>query len=163
MEDSLEGFERLRDVEQRALVGVLEHLDDVHRLLLDELSHDHTVLVVEDVHWADDATIDALVVAGRRIGKLPSLVVVTCRDGEVPEGVHGAVDVIESGDMTFLEEGQPRKDLACTVTPEKPQLGFDLRFHAGYDVTIPLRDLSGSENMLTIVFRVTGVPETSIS
>lgn len=65
-------------------------------------------------------------------------------------GVH-----IYNTDMAVLETQDVRKDLACTVTPEKPQLGFDLRFHAGYDVTVPLKDLSGSENQLTILFRVT--------
>jgi hypothetical protein len=58
-------------------------------------------------------------------------------------------------DNTILEAGEPRTDLACTVTPQKTQVGFDLRFHAGYDVRIPLRELAGSENMLSIVFRVT--------
>ena len=31
------------------------------------------VLVLEDVHWADDATLDAITVLGRRIGSLPAL------------------------------------------------------------------------------------------
>jgi DNA-binding CsgD family transcriptional regulator/tetratricopeptide (TPR) repeat protein len=78
---------------------------EVHTLLVDELGRSArpTVFVVEDVHWADGATIDALVVVGRRIRSLRALVLVTCRDGEVPEGVHGAVDVIRSGDLSFLE------------------------------------------------------------
>ena len=58
-------------------------------------------------------------------------------------------------DMAVLEAGDPRKDLPCTVVPVKPVLGFDLRFHAGYDVSIPLKDLAGSDNLLTILFRVT--------
>jgi hypothetical protein len=29
-----------------------------------------------------------------------------------------------------LEAQEVRKEVACTVTPEKPVLGFDLRFHA---------------------------------
>ena len=37
-------------------------------------------------------------------------------------------------DMAVLEAQDVRKDLPCTVTPDKPVLGFDLRFHAGYDV-----------------------------
>jgi len=57
-------------------------------------------------------------------------------------------------DLAVLESGETRKDLPCTVTPEKPAVGFDLRFHAGYQVTIPLRDLSGSENLLNVLFRV---------
>jgi hypothetical protein len=41
------------------------------------------------------------------------------------------------------------------VTQVKPQLGFDLRFHAGYDITVPLREISGDGNQLTILFKVT--------
>ncbi|MGY1815485.1 ATP-binding protein [Blastococcus sp. SYSU D00820] len=43
-----------------------------------------TVLVLEDVHWADDATVDLVRTVGRRIGRLPAVLVLTCRDGEVP-------------------------------------------------------------------------------
>jgi hypothetical protein len=58
-------------------------------------------------------------------------------------------------DMSVLEAGEPRKDLPCAVVSDKPVLGFDLRFHAGYEVSIPLKELAGSENALTILFRVT--------
>jgi hypothetical protein len=58
-------------------------------------------------------------------------------------------------DSAVLEAQEVRKDLPCTVTPIKPTLGFDLRFHAGYEVSIPLKDLAGSEDMLTTIFRVT--------
>ncbi len=57
-------------------------------------------------------------------------------------------------DAAILESDEARKDLPCTVTPRKAELGFDLRFHAGYDVTVPLRELAGIGEMLTIVFRV---------
>jgi hypothetical protein len=57
-------------------------------------------------------------------------------------------------DMAVLEAGEVRKDLPCTVTPQKAQLGFDLRLHAGYDVVVPLDELAGTDNDLTIVFRV---------
>src|SRR5580704_214530 len=65
-----------------------------------------------------------------------------------------AVHIINT-DLAVLETQDVRKDLNCTVTPDKPLLGFDLRFHAGFDVSIPLKDLAGSENYLTILFRVT--------
>ena len=42
-----------------------------------------TVLVLEDVHWADDATLDVLRYLGRRVDDLPLMVVVTYRDEEV--------------------------------------------------------------------------------
>ena len=68
-------------------------------------------------------------------------------------GPSGTVNIFNT-DLAVLEAGETRKDIPCTVTPEKPNVGFDLRFHAGYQVTIPLKDLSGSENMLNILFRV---------
>jgi DNA-binding CsgD family transcriptional regulator len=38
-----------------------------------------TVLVLEDVHWADEGTLDALRLIGRRIGTVPVLVIATFR------------------------------------------------------------------------------------
>jgi hypothetical protein len=67
----------------------------------------------------------------------------------------GGVVRINNSDMAILETRDVRKDLPCTVTPSKPDLGFDLRFHAGFDITLPLSDIAGNENQLTILFRVT--------
>ncbi len=72
----------------------------------------------------------------------------------IPPGPSGAVRTFGT-DTAVLEAQDVRKDLPCTVTPVKPALGFDLRFHGGYEVAIPLKDLVGQENLLTTVFRVT--------
>ena len=45
------------------------------------------VIVLEDVHWADDGTLDLLRVVGRRLRDLPVLVLATYRDDEV-SGIH---------------------------------------------------------------------------
>jgi hypothetical protein len=59
-------------------------------------------------------------------------------------------------DQAILEVPEPRKDLPCNVNPTKTaQVGFDLKFHGGYEVSVPLKELSGQENLLTIIFRVT--------
>jgi predicted ATPase len=42
-----------------------------------------TVAVIEDVHWADEATIDLLNFVGRRLSRRTALVLVTYRDNEV--------------------------------------------------------------------------------
>lgn len=60
-----------------------------------------------------------------------------------------------TSDAAILEAEEQRKDLPCTVAPVKPALGFDLRFHSGYTVNIPLRELAGEGNQLTMVFRIT--------
>jgi DNA-binding CsgD family transcriptional regulator/tetratricopeptide (TPR) repeat protein len=43
-----------------------------------------TVLVIEDLHWADDVTLDVLGYLARRIATLPSLLLLTFRDDETP-------------------------------------------------------------------------------
>ncbi|MBY0507693.1 MAG: acetyltransferase [Bryobacteraceae bacterium] len=58
-------------------------------------------------------------------------------------------------DEAVLEAGDPRTDLPCAVVHPKPVLGFDLRFHARYEVTVPMRELAGAENLLSVLFRVT--------
>ncbi|MDE3196351.1 MAG: acetyltransferase, partial [Acidobacteriota bacterium] len=58
-------------------------------------------------------------------------------------------------DAAILEIEDIKKDLPCTVTQIKPILGFDMRFHTGYDITLPLRELEGDGNQLTIVFKAT--------
>lgn len=63
-----------------------------------------------------------------------------------------AVNLLAS-DEAALEQEQERKDIPCTVTERKPELGFDLRFHSGYDVNVPLKELSGND-LLTVLFRV---------
>jgi len=55
--------------------AVLRRLDDASVL---------TVLVVEDVHWADEATLDLLRFLGRRVRNAPALLVVTYRDDALP-------------------------------------------------------------------------------
>ena len=57
-------------------------------------------------------------------------------------------------DISVLEAGETRKDLPCSVVGSKPLLGFDLRYHGGFEVSVPMKELAGSENVLTIVFRV---------
>src|ERR1700722_3335872 len=75
---------------------------------------------------------------------------------QVPVGSSDAPVRMFSSDMAVLEAQEPRKDLNCTVSPIKTAtLGFDLRFHDGFDVTIPLKELAGQENQLPILFRVT--------
>jgi DNA-binding CsgD family transcriptional regulator len=41
------------------------------------------LLVLEDVHWADEATLDVLRVLGRRVERAPALVLATYRDDEL--------------------------------------------------------------------------------
>lgn len=59
--------------------------EQVFTALLDEVSRPGppTVLVVEDAHWADEATLDLLLFLARRIVRAGAVLVVTYRDDEV--------------------------------------------------------------------------------
>jgi predicted ATPase len=76
---------------------------DIHNLLLSELERPPpVVLVLEDVHWADDATLDAITVLGRRIGSVPALLVLTYRGGEAGS-LPAAIAAIRANDSLFIE------------------------------------------------------------
>ncbi len=71
----------------------------------------------------------------------------------------GGAPNLPATDLAVLEARESRRDLPCVVTPQKPSLGFDLRFHSGFDISIPLKELAGLEDTLTILFRVAPAPE----
>lgn len=73
--------------------------------------------------------------------------------GETP----GGAVRLPAADRALLESQESRRTLPCTVTPSKPELGFDLAFHAGFEIGLPLKDLAANGNRLTMIFRV--VPE----
>jgi DNA-binding SARP family transcriptional activator/tetratricopeptide (TPR) repeat protein len=58
--------------------------DDVFPALLRFLAARPTVVVVDDVHWADDVTLDAIRYLSRRIPGVPAIIVLTYRDEDVP-------------------------------------------------------------------------------
>ncbi|MBA3586253.1 MAG: ATP-binding protein, partial [Chloroflexi bacterium] len=45
-----------------------------------------TILAIEDLHWADDATLDSLSVIAQIVHERPALVLATCRDDELVAG-----------------------------------------------------------------------------
>jgi DNA-binding CsgD family transcriptional regulator/tetratricopeptide (TPR) repeat protein len=60
--------------------------DELFAALLAELdSPALTIAVVEDVHWADEATLDLLSFLGRRLSRTKALLLVTYRDDEVDD------------------------------------------------------------------------------
>jgi DNA-binding CsgD family transcriptional regulator len=80
---------------------------EVHARLIAELERPPApaVLVLEDVHWADEATLDAITVLGRRIASLPAVLVLTLRPGEAPPAhpLHATLGSIRPDRSTVLE------------------------------------------------------------
>ena len=83
--------------------GATSH--EIFPLLLEELDGPQpTVLVLEDVHWADGATADAATFVIRRIGSLPALLVLTIREGEAAcESLDAMLGAAGAAGATFLQ------------------------------------------------------------
>jgi DNA-binding CsgD family transcriptional regulator/tetratricopeptide (TPR) repeat protein len=96
---------------------------EIQTLLVEELELPPrpAVLVLEDVHWADEATLDAITLVGRRIGSLPALLVVTFRGGESPPGhpLHAAVGAVPADAAVFLELAPLSRDAVATLAGER--------------------------------------------
>jgi ATP/maltotriose-dependent transcriptional regulator MalT len=77
--------------------------------LLEELDNPirPTVLVLEDVHWADEATLDVTRYLGRRIAHLPAVLALTYRDDEVDADhpLHSVLGVLPAA---VVHRVQPR-------------------------------------------------------
>jgi DNA-binding CsgD family transcriptional regulator/tetratricopeptide (TPR) repeat protein len=70
--------------ELEELVGAAARPYEVAAALIRELrARAPTVLVLEDVHWADEATLDVLTLLAARIGSAPALVLASYRDDEL--------------------------------------------------------------------------------
>lgn len=59
-------------------------MDAVSRVVAALADRDPLLLVLEDVHWADDLSLRLLAVLARRVRNLPVLILVTARDEELP-------------------------------------------------------------------------------
>ncbi|WP_267480485.1 ATP-binding protein [Roseibium aggregatum] len=70
----LSGSTQIRDEEAMLFGGLVEHLSSLR---------EPVVLVIEDLHWADDRTLDWLKFIGRRIAMLPLLLVCSYRDDQL--------------------------------------------------------------------------------
>lgn len=76
------------------------------RALLDALHGARpTLLIIEDTHWADEATLDAIRFVGRRIARASAVVVLTFRDGEVDldHPLRAVVGDIPAGDVVRVK------------------------------------------------------------
>ena len=68
---------------QRALEDEAGPHDVVAGLVHELGRHEPGILVLEDVHWADEATLDVLRLLTRRLQRLPTLVVASLREDEL--------------------------------------------------------------------------------
>jgi DNA-binding CsgD family transcriptional regulator/tetratricopeptide (TPR) repeat protein len=112
------------ELEEALTGGAAPH--EIHGLLLAEVKEPPApaVLVLEDIHWADEATLDVVTVLARRIDTLPLLLVLTCRDGEArpDHPVHAAVAATRPD--AFLELAPLSESAVASLAGEGGEVVF---------------------------------------
>ncbi len=93
-----------------------------------------TVLVIEDVHWADEATLDVLTLLASRIGPAPALVLVSYRDDELDR----------DGALRFLVGELVRRTSRLRIEPLSPDAVAALAQPYGIDPTELYRTTDGN-------------------
>jgi predicted ATPase len=80
----------LYDIAPKAQSNLLTLLEDeaprasILAAVLEEMDgRTPSIFVIEDIHWADEATLDLLKFLGRRVNRVKSMLVATYRDDEV--------------------------------------------------------------------------------
>jgi hypothetical protein len=61
---------------------------------------------------------------------------------------------LQFDELAVLASRERHAALACQVTFDRPELGFDLRFHSDYHVTVPVKVLADSGGWLEVAMRV---------
>jgi DNA-binding CsgD family transcriptional regulator/tetratricopeptide (TPR) repeat protein len=118
------------------------------RALLRQVSEPGTlnVLVVEDVHWADEATIDLLRFLGRRLRDTPVLIIVTYRD-----------DGLVTDDLLRLALGDlsaQRSTRRVELAPLSADAVRVLAGGSGFDAAVLYRLTGGNPFYVTEVMQV---------
>src|SRR6516165_5736333 len=121
------------EVAARAADGARPY--DVAAALLRELAARPSVVVFEDVHWADEATLDVIRLAGRRVGDVPALLVLSYRDDDLNRSHPLRIvlgDLPGSDRVTRLElAGLSSRAVAELADPEGVDAGELYRWTAG--------------------------------
>jgi DNA-binding CsgD family transcriptional regulator/tetratricopeptide (TPR) repeat protein len=134
-------------LEQALAAGAAAH--DVQTLLIAELERPQrpTVLVLEDVHWADDATFDSITVLGRRIATLPALLVLTFRGGEAPPGhpLRAAIGAIPAEATALIELAPLSEDAVAALAGDAAEAVYEATGGNPFYVTELLASRTGEE------------------
>ena len=115
-----EGLGISTDRDRDSLLGQL--ISDIRR-------HGTTLLVIEDAHWADDASIELLSMLGRRVPELPLLLVVTYREEEASSEhpLQLAIgDLVTAGSTVWLGLAPLSRDGVRSLADQAGVTGDDL-------------------------------------
>jgi DNA-binding CsgD family transcriptional regulator/tetratricopeptide (TPR) repeat protein len=118
------------------------------------------VVIVEDIHWADEATLECLAYLGRRVHRTSALVLVTTRDDEIPAGHPVRImlgDLLSAAGARIVEPRRLSRSAVerlvgdgaagrrvWEVAGGNPFLTSELRGAAGNEIPVTLRDAAAA-------------------
>jgi DNA-binding CsgD family transcriptional regulator/tetratricopeptide (TPR) repeat protein len=122
--------------------------DAVFGAVHQELAGRPTAMIVEDVHWADDATLDVLRYLAWRIPSLPSVLVLTYRDDELGDDhpLRRVLGALASSEVRRL-----------TLQPLSPRAVEELSGGRGADAAAVLAATAGNPFFVTEVLANPGI------
>ena len=145
-------------LESALSAGVGSH--EIQSLLIAELKlpPQPTVLVLEDVHWADEATLDVVTVLVRRIDSLPALLILTVRGGEARRGhpLYAALGAVQAGSSMFVELAALSPIAVASLAGENADAVYALTGGNPFYVTELLAARPGSELPPSVATAVLG-------
>ena len=99
-----------------------------------------------------------------RVGRLQTLGLLFLLAASTAAGVSGSRTGLDPrlqyDDLSTLKSREPRAELSCQVTSDKPSLGFDLRFHSDYHAAVPINVVADAGGWFQVAMRVMPTSET---
>jgi hypothetical protein len=90
------------------------------------------------------------------LGSLAALLTLATYSQSVVEGTSpGSAPILTQSTLAAFESIESGTDSSCTVAAQKPVLGLDLKFHSGYQLSVPVQELDALGDTLTVLFRIT--------
>jgi len=91
----------------------------------------NTILVFEDIHWADEATMDFIKFLARRITQLPCLFILTYRDNEIHlnHPLRNVLGQLSPDSFTRIELPPLSREAVEKMSTEKGYNGEDVYKH----------------------------------
>ena len=129
--------------------------EEVFAAVLRLLKQRPTGLVIEDVHWADEATLDLIAFLGRRVRDAAAMLIVTYRDDALP--------VSHPLQIVLGELAAARSTRRVGVAPLSEQAVVRLSLDAGMDPDAVYRLTGGNAFFVTelVVSGTTAVPASA--
>jgi len=120
--------------------------------LVRELASGPAVVLIEDIHWADEATLDVVRLLTRRLESVPTLVIATYRDDELTR----------SHPLRALLGEFGARAVRVPVEALSPEAVAQLAIESGVDPDVLYRRTNGNAFYVTeaLAAGVDGVPET---